>query len=117
MEDTEIRSKFESLDNRVDEIEKQLPVINERYKTMNDLFQKNIAVLDKLEGSFQDNRLAMQALTMSVEQSNKEVTGLKQDISALKEERSFNIMKWLKDNFISIVTLLAVAGLGAKILV
>ena len=105
MDIAEINHTLEGLDSRVDEIEKQLPVINERYKTMNDLFQKNIAVLDKLEGSFQDNRLAMQALTTSVEQSNKEVTGLKQDISALKEERSFNIMQWLKDNFISIVTL------------
>lgn len=117
MQEAEIRKELDDLDDRVDNIEKQLPVINERYNNMNDLFQKNLAVLEKLDCSFQDNKLAMQALTISVDQSNKEMTGLKQDISTLKEERSFNMMKWLKDNFISIVTLLAVAGLGAKILV
>ena len=116
MENNDILNKIDLIDDRVDVIEKQLPVFNERYKTMNNLFQKNIIVLDKLESSFQDNRLAMQALTLSVEQSNKEMAEIKNDIFALKEERSFNFIQWLKDNFISIVTLLAIAGMGIKIL-
>ena len=102
MDIAEINHTLEGLDSRVDEIEKQLPVINERYNNINDLFQKNIVVLDKLESSFQDNRLAMQALTLSIEQSNQEITGIKDDISSLKEERSLNLMKWLKNNFINI---------------
>ena len=110
----EINHTLEGLDNRVDEIEKQLPVINERYNNINDLFQKNIVVLDKLESSFQDNRLAMQALTLSIEQSNQEITGIKDDISSLKEERSLNLMKWLKNNFINIATLIVIAGMIIK---
>ena len=110
MDIAEISHTLEGLDSRVDEIEKQLPVINERYNNINDLFQKNIVVLDKLESSFQDNRLAMQALTLSIEQSNQEITGIKDDISSLKEERSLNLMKWLKNNFINIATLIVSAG-------
>lgn len=109
MEDSELMNNFNALDNRIDNIEKQLPVINERYKNMNDLFQRNIAVLDKLEESFQDNRLVMQAMTSSVEQSNKEIASMKDDIHSLKDERNFNISRWIKNNFISIVTLVTLA--------
>lgn len=110
MEYGDVQNTLSDLDDRVDEIEKQLPVINERYNNINDLFQKNIAVLDKLENSFQDNRLAMQAMTLSIENSGKEIAGMKQDISSLKEERSVNVVAWLKNNFVSIGTLVTILG-------
>ena len=110
MENTEVKDALSKLDDRVDKIEKQLPVINERYNNISDLFQKNISVLDKLEDSFQDNRLVLQAMTLSIENSGKEIAGMKQDISFLKEERSVNIMAWIKNNFISIGTLLTILG-------
>lgn len=117
MENAEVKDTLGKLDHRIDEIEKQLPVINERFNNLNELFQKNISVLDKLESSFQDNKLAMQAITLSIENSGKEISCMKQDISSLKEERSLNIMSWLKDNFISIATLVVVLGFLTKNLI
>lgn len=114
LENAEIKESLDKLDNRVDEIEKQLPVINERYNNINELFQKNISVLDRLENSFQDNRLAMQAMTSSIEHSGKEIASMKQDISSLKDERSLNVVSWLKSNFISIITFMGIVGLLVK---
>lgn len=108
MQESEIRKELNNLDNRVDTIEKQIPVINERYNNTSDLIQKNIAVLDKLENSFQDNRLAMQAMTTSIEQSSKEISNLKKDVNSLKDERNFNIMSWLKSNFLNVVTIVGI---------
>ena len=110
MENNEILNLITTLDSRVDNIEKQIPVINERYENMNQLFQKNISVLDKLEESFQDNRLSMQAITTSLEQSSKEITDMQKDIHSLKDERSFNVVNWLKTNFLTIATLVIIGG-------
>jgi chromosome segregation ATPase len=110
LENIEVKDALSKVGDRVDEIEKQLPVIQEKFNNMSELFQKNISVLDKLESSFQDNRLAMQAMTLSIENSGKEIAGIKQDVSSLKEERSLNVMVWLKNNFISIGTLIIILG-------
>jgi len=104
------QEELKQLDNRVDIIEKQIAIMNERYSNMDELIKQNISVLSKLQDAFQDNRLAMQAMTNSIETSGKEIAGMKKDISSLKEERNLNIMSWLKNNFISIATLLAFVG-------
>lgn len=104
------QEELKQLDNRVDIIEKQIAIMNERYSNMDELIKQNISVLSKLQDSFQDNRLAMQAMTNSIENSGKEIAGMKKDIFLLKEERNLNIMAWIKNNFISIATLLAFVG-------
>lgn len=101
------------LDNRLTEVEKEIPLIVERHNNTNDLLQKNIAVLDKLESAFQDNRLAMQTMAASVEQSNKEIASAKRDIKTMKDERNLNIVSWLKTNFVQVILLLGVLALLA----
>lgn len=102
------------LDSRLTAVEKEIPLIVERHNNTNDLLQKNIAVLDKLESAFQDNRLAMQAMAASVEQSNKEIASAKQDIKTIKDERNLNIVSWLKANFVQVILLLGVLALLAE---
>lgn len=108
---TEVVNK---LDTRLTEVEKEIPLIEERHNNTNDLLQKNTTVLDKLESAFQDNRLVMQAMAASIEQSNKEIASAKQDIKTIKDERNLNIMSWLKANFVQVILLLGVLALLAE---
>ena len=66
-----------------------------------------------IESAFQDNRLVMQAMAASIEQSNKEIASAKRDIKTMKDERNLNIVSWLKTNFVQVILLLGVLALLA----
>lgn len=105
-----LQDNLSRLQERVGVMEQRMVVLEERYDNMNDLIKKNVVVLEKLDTTLQDNRVAMEHITDKIEMMDSRVSALEEDIDyvsqkvdELKDERNFNFIQWLKNNLITII--------------
>lgn len=98
------------LNERLMEIEKVIPLLQERDKNFDKLIKQNNEVLSSLNTSFNENQKAMVEISHNMRDMANEIISIKSDIKEIKDERSLNIMVWLKSNFISIATLVGLIG-------
>lgn len=106
----DLKTDIKSLDIRVTKNEKKLAVLEANEINIKDLVEKNIEAYEKLNTTIQTVCNKLTENTLSVENLSKDVADVKaqvvsneHEIDTLKEERNFNIMVWLKDNFVTIV--------------
>lgn len=106
----DLKADIKSLDIRVTKNEKKLAVLEANEINIKDLVEKNIEAYEKLNTTIQTVCNKLTENTLSVENLSKDVADVKaqvvsneHEIDTLKEERNFNIMVWLKDNFVTIV--------------
>lgn len=99
-----------NIDERIRFLEQKIPVVEERYDHMNDLIKQNVSVLEKLDSTLQDNRIMMEHLSNMidttkehVEDLDEEITQVGQQVDDLKDERNFNFIQWVKNNFVSLI--------------
>lgn len=98
-----IQSDVGAIDMRLQAVEKALPVMKEQYNNLDKLLQRNVDTLEKIDETIQDNRIAMEHMTASLNTTINKVGGLENDVKALKNERNLNVVEWLKQNFITII--------------
>lgn len=106
----DLKADIKSLDIRVSKNEKKLAVLEANEVNIKDLVEKNIAAYEKLDTTIQTVCNKLTENTLSVENLSKEVADVKaqvvsneKEIDTLKEERSINMMTWLRDNWVSVV--------------
>lgn len=91
------------IEEKVTEIDVRLSIVEQKIANSSELLKQNIEVLNKLNESFQDNRVAMEKITSSLDNANDKITNLQTDVKSLKDERNFNFISYIKNNFIQII--------------
>lgn len=106
----DLKADIKSLDVRVTKNEKKLAVLEANEINIKDLVERNTEAYEKLNTTIQAVCNKLTENTLSVENLSKEVADVKaqvlsneQEIDTLKEERSINMMTWLRDNWVSVV--------------
>lgn len=110
----EIRHEFDEKLNIVKEdvssVKTDVAVCQEKIGNANVLIQQNNDILAKLNDTIYNNQIVMNKLSASIEATIEKVNTLeghvesnKKKIFALQEERNFNFIQWIKDNFVTIL--------------
>lgn len=105
-----LKGSIDRFGERIGKLEQKMVVNEERYGHMNTLIKQNVTVLEKLDVTLQDNRIAMERLSSAIEANrgdiselHDEISHIEQEVDDLKGERNFNIVQWFKNNFVSII--------------
>lgn len=99
----EIKAEIKELDHRLKDVETIQAVMVEHDKHRDELIAQNIEVLNKLDDTMQDTKVVMTTLTEKVNGQSDKIDSLETKINAVQEERNINIIKWLRDNWYTIV--------------
>lgn len=90
-------------DVKCGEIDKKMCVLEERIENTDKLIEQNTEAYKELKKTIQENSSAMQKLLIKMESSEKQIETNSESIKQLKDERNFNVVKWLTSNWITIV--------------
>lgn len=106
----EFDEKIEAVKSDVADMKTEVAICQEKIGNTNSLIQQNNEVLAKLNDTIQHNQIVMNQLSASIEATIEKVKTLevhvesnKKKIVALQEERNFNFIQWIKDNFVTIL--------------
>lgn len=99
----EIKADINDLDDRLTNVEKTQAVMVEHDKNRDELLARNVEVLDNLRETMQDTNIVMTTLTAKVNTQSDKIDNLENKINTVQEERNVNIVKWLRDNWYTIV--------------
>lgn len=99
----EVKADIKELDDRLTDVEKTQAVMIEHNNSRDELIAKNVEVLDGLRETMQNTNLVMTTLSADVNRQSAKIDNLENKINTVQEERNINIVKWLRDNWYTIV--------------
>lgn len=99
----EIKADIKELDDRLTDVEKVQAVMIEHNNNRDELIARNVEVLDGLRETMQNTNTVMTTLSADVNRQSAKIDSLETKINTVQEERNINIVKWLRDNWYTIV--------------
>lgn len=105
----DIKADIQNLEKRIGILEQKDAAITVQVENTMKSIDKNNELLENLNKTMQEMQIAMTSMIDRVERMNDGLNTVDKEVSILKEERNFNIMSYVKSNFIGIVTAIVFA--------